>query len=274
MLSFEELNKKAVSIWKDTLKIHKQSPSVRVASSLSPLEMMIGLYYGGYIRFNPDEPLKEDRDRVIFSKGHGSICMYPILADLGFFSKELLSGVGKKGSFLGSIPDPVIPGYETVNGSLGHGVGVGCGMALGCRLKSLSSKVVVLVGDGELCEGANWEAAMFSSRHQLDNLTVIVDYNKICMLDRVENIVSLEPLGEKFKAFGWSVHELEDGNDLSQIMEVFNKSFSESNGKPKVIIGHTVKGHGVPSLENKRLSHVMSVSPEEIDGLLEEVGNE
>jgi transketolase len=158
-----DLKAKARWVWLETLRIHRRAPETRLASSLSPVEIFVALYYGGVLRFNPTQPLTETRDRCIISKGHGSICMYPILADLGFFAMEELEHVCESGSFLGGIPDPVIPGYETVNGSLGHGLGVATGMALGLNRKGSDRDVFVIAGDGELHEGSNWEAAMFAT---------------------------------------------------------------------------------------------------------------
>jgi len=160
------LSEKAKWVWRETLKVHRRAAETRIASSLSPIEIFVALYYGGVLRFDPKKPWAEERDRCIISKGHGSICMYPILADLGFFPMSELERVCVKGGFLGGIPDPVIPGYETVNGSLGHGAGVGTGMALGLKRKKSDRSVFVIVGDGELHEGANWEAFMFASHHK------------------------------------------------------------------------------------------------------------
>ena len=132
MNTHTNLKEKAHWVWRETLEIHRRAPETRLASSLSSVEIFVALYYGDILRFNPSFPLDEARDRCVISKGHGSICMYPILADLGFFPIHELQKVCHSGGFLGGIPDPVIPGYETVNGSLGHGLGVATGMALGC----------------------------------------------------------------------------------------------------------------------------------------------
>ena len=144
--TIEELQQKADWVRRETIRLHGKSPETRLASSLSAVEILTVLFYGGKLKFDPSSPDWEGRDRFIVSKGHGSISFYPILADLGFFPKEELEIIGRKESFLGSIPDPVIPGYETVNGSLGHGPGVGTGMALGLKVRKSDSKVVVMVG--------------------------------------------------------------------------------------------------------------------------------
>lgn len=267
----EELKKnlelKTRHVWRETLLLHRRAPETRVASSLSCIEVFVALYYGGILRFDPACPSWEGRDRFIISKGHGSISMYPILADLGFFPQSELEKISQAGSFLGSIPDPVIPGYESVNGSLGHGLGVGCGMAIAMERKKSDANVFVMVGDGELYEGSNWEAAMFASHHRLDNLTLIVDHNKISMLDFCEKIISHGSLAEKFKVFGWTVKSV-DGHDLDEVHGALSAFRRDRSGQPKLIIAHTVKGKGVASLENDRLSHVKSLGKAEIDQLL------
>ena len=264
-----DLKAKAHWVWRETLKIHYRAPETRLASSLSVIEIFVALYYGGVLNFDPQSPLTEDRDRCIISKGHGSICMYPILADLGFFSMSELEKVCHTGGFLGGIPDPVIPGYETVNGSLGHGLGVGTGMALGLKTKKSDRGVFVVTGDGELHEGANWEAIMFASHHGLDNLHLIVDDNKISMLDHTEKIVSHGVLSTRLQAFGWDCYEV-NGHDVLAVQKALQSMKSTSCGKPKALIAHTRKGRGIPNLEDAPLCHIMNPKPELIAALLEE----
>lgn len=256
-----------------TLKLHKIAQETRVASSLSPVEIFVSLYYGKILNFYPKDIYNDCRDRFIISKGHGSVSMYPILADLGFFSKKELSKICSNGAFLGAIPDPLIHGYETINGSLGHGIGVGSGMAFALKNKNKKENVVVLTGDGELNEGSNWEAIMFAAHHKLDNLMLIVDYNKVSMLDFSENIINLSSLSDKFKAFNWHVAKI-DGHDIKQVYSSLKDTISLRDGKPKVVIANTIKGKGVPFLETHPLSHVLSVKPEEIDQLIMELENE
>ncbi len=262
------LTKKANWVRRETLKIHKISPETRVASSLSAVEIFTTLYYGDILKFNPKEPLDDVRDRFIISKGHGSISMYPLLADLGFYDMSELNIVSKKGSFLGGIPDPIIPGYETINGSLGHGLGVGCGIALGLKERNSDSKVYVIVGDGELNEGSNWEAIMFANQHNINNLTLIIDNNRASMLDFSKNILNLESISEKFEAFNWNVEEV-DGHNINELYNIFEKNKTESRNKPKVIIANTIKGKGVEFLEKSPLSHILSIKPEDIDKLID-----
>jgi len=194
--------------------------------------------------------------------------MYPILADLGFFPMDELLHVCEAGSFLGGIPDPVIPGYETVNGSLGHGLGVAAGIALGLKRKGCDRNVFVVVGDGELHEGANWEAIMFASQYKLDNLHLVVDDNRISMLGYTDDIVSHGPLATRLRAFGWDSLDV-DGHDILAVHAALLQQKGQTAGKPKALIARTLKGRGVPGLENAPLSHIMNPKPELIDSLLE-----
>lgn len=273
MSKIQLLKDKSKFIRCETLRIHKLAPETRVASSLSPIEIFVSLYYGDILNFNPKDPRDENRDRFIISKGHGSISMYPLLADVGFFDKKEIDNVCTNGSFLGGIPDPIIPGYETVNGSLGHGLGVGCGMAVALKTKEKKQNVVVLTGDGELNEGSNWEAIMFAPQHNLDNFTLIVDYNKVSMLDFSKNIINMNSLNDKFKAFNWKVYEVEDGHDVEEVSVTLKEAINNRDNKPKVVIVNTIKGKGVPFLETHSLSHILSVKPEDIDTLIEEIKN-
>lgn len=253
--------------WRETLAIHRRAPETRLASSLSSIEIFVALYYGGVLRFDSADPLSETRDRCIISKGHGSICMYPILADLGYFPIEELQKVCHAGGILGGIPDPVIPGYETINGSLGHGLGVGTGIALGLNRKGSDRSVFVVSGDGELHEGANWEAIMFATQHKLDNLNLIVDNNQISMLGYTDDIVSHGLLPERLSAFGWDCYEV-DGHDVYAVQAVLLRMKNTHTGKPKALIARTLKGHGVPGLENEPLSHILNPRRELLDELL------
>lgn len=262
------LKDKAHWVWRETLAIHRRAPETRIASSLSPIEIFVALYYGDVLRFDPKFPLNPDRDRCVISKGHGSICMYPILADLGFFAPDELLRVGAAGGILGGIPDPVIPGYETVNGSLGHGLGVGTGMALGLKKRGKDQEVFVVCGDGELHEGACWEAIMFAGQHGLDNLNLIIDNNRISMLGYTDDIITHGDFSTRFQAFGWDTVEI-DGHDVGLVCETLTRMKATRGKKPKVLIANTLKGHGVPGLENEPLSHIINPKPAVIDELLE-----
>lgn len=261
------LRDKAHWVWRETLAVHRRAPETRLASSLSPIEIFVSLYYGGVLRFDPKVPLSDARDRCIISKGHGSICMYPILADLGFFPQEELYRVCQTGGILGGIPDPIVPGYETVNGSLGHGLGVAAGSALALNRRKAEQQVFVITGDAELHEGSCWEAILFAGQHGLDNLNLIVDNNKIAMLGFTDDIMSLAPLGEKLRVFNWDAVEV-DGHDVNAVCATLHAMKAKREGRPKALIAHTLKGHGVPGLENIPLSHVINAKPELLDSLL------
>lgn len=263
-----DLPEKAHWVWRETLAVHRRAPETRLASSLSSVEIFVALYYGKVLRFDSSNPRWEERDRCIISKGHGSICMYPILADHGFFPMEELQRVCKKGGFLGGIPDPVVPGYETVNGSLGHGLGVATGIALGLKRKRSERSVFVVCGDGELHEGANWEAIMFAAQHRLDNLHLIVDDNRISMLGHTDDIVTHDGFVNRLAAFGWDCLTV-DGHDVHAVQAALQKQKKSMAGRPKALIARTAKGRGVPGLENAPLSHIVNPSPGLLDSLLE-----
>lgn len=267
-MSFDELEAKADWVRYKTLEMHKVAPGTRVASSLSPVDILTTLYYGGLLRQNPANTQDPTRDRLIASKGHGSLCLYPILADLGFFSAEELEHVGNDGCLLGVIPEQAVPGIETTNGSLGHGPGVACGMAIGLKRRNNPATVFVLCGDGEMNSGAVWEAVMFASAQKLDNLVLIVDDNGRSMLGYQKDIMGLDPLVEKFKAFHWSAEEV-DGHNIPALMSVLSHAKAERNDHPKAIICKTVKGHRIPELETDPLAHIRILSPQRVDEILE-----
>ena len=260
---------KAQWVRRQTLRIHRLAPETRIASSLSDVEIFVALYYGGILRFHPADPLWEGRDRLIVSKGHGGISLYPILADLGFFDRRHLAEVCRADSFLGAIPDMLVPGFETINGSLGQGLGVACGIAKALKQKKSAAGVFVLLGDGELYEGSVWEAVMFAAHHRLDNLTLVVDSNKKSMLGCCESILNLLPLEEKFTAFGWEVAAV-DGHDAAAVLRQLGRWNASRDGRPRAMVANTIKGKGVPSLERDALCHVRTLSAEECSAALGE----
>lgn len=257
------LKEKAAWVWRETLKIHGVAPETRVASSLSPVEILTALYYGGVLRFDPRNPRWEGRDRLIASKGHGCVSIYPILADVGFIAREELATVCKTGSRLGGIPDANIPGIETTNGSLGHGLGVACGMALALRQKRSDALVYVVMGDGELCEGSVWEAVMFAGQQRLDNLVLIADCNGVAMLDFCRNIINLDPLDRKLREFHWDAVTV-DGHDIAAVHQALSNCRRAGATRPQAIVARTIKGRGVPQLENNSLCHVKTLNQEQI----------
>lgn len=264
------LKVKSIQIKREVLEIHKFAKEIRIASCLSDIEIFVVLYYGKILSFNPENIYWENRDRFIVSKAHGAVSLYPILADLGFFDKKELKRVCQKNSVFGSIPDCSIPGFETINGSLGHGLGVGCGIALGLKRKKSTGKVFVLLGDGELFEGAVWEAIMFAGHHKLDNFILIIDNNKISMLDYCKNIIDLEPLEEKFSNFNWEVERV-DGHNVEKLYKALMNFKNNGIEKPKVLIANTKKGKGVTKLENDPLCHIKILTPDEINNILIEL---
>ncbi len=261
---------KAAWVRRETLRIHKVAPGIRLASCLSCVEIFVVLYYGDIMRYKPGETLWDGRDRIIISKPHGAVSLYPILADKGYFDTAELTRVGKKGAILNDIPDGSIPGFETINGSLGHGLGLACGVALGLRKRNRKELVYVLSGDGELYEGSVWEAIMFASHHRLDNIILIIDNNKICMLDYCEKVLDLGSIEEKFKVFGWQTHAA-NGHDVKDLHQGLSALINIRDNRPKVLIADTIKGKGVPRLEGDSLCHIKALKVEEIDKLIMEM---
>lgn len=254
-----DLKEKADWVREQTIKIHMIAPETRIASSLSCVEILTTLYYKNILNYDPKNPNWEYRDRLLISKAHGGIAMYPILSDLGFFDKKKLEDICKEGGTLGSIPDCNIPGIEIMGGSLGHGLGIACGIAIGLKRKKSESKVYVLMGDGELWEGSVWEAIAFAGYWKLDNLILIIDKNKKSMLGYCKDIIDLDPLDDKFKVFRWDVVTV-DGHSVNNLYGVMRLMKNKNINKPKVIIAETIKGKGVECLEKSELCHVKSLS--------------
>jgi transketolase len=224
-----------------------------VGSSMSLVEIMRVLY-DDIVRFRPDQPTWPLRDRVILSKGHGCLAQYALLADKDFFGLGELDTFCQRDSILGGHPDAnKIPGIETSTGALGHGLSVGLGMALAARMQRRDSRVFVIMGDGEIDEGAVWEAAMCAGKHRLTNLVALIDYNKIQSAGPTSEIQDLEPLFDKWQSFGFSTVEV-NGHDVAELKEALKRvPFSED--RPNAIICHTVKGKGIPFAENDPAWH-------------------
>ena len=253
------------------LKMTNRGGSSHIASSLSIADILAVLY-SGTLRVNPKDTKSPDRDRFILSKGHAGAAMYAVLAEAGFFSPEKLESHYQDGSDLcGHVSHIGIPGVELSTGSLGHGLSVGVGMALGAKMDNLTHRVVVLLSDGECDEGSNWEAILFAAHHGLDNLVAIIDYNKIQSLDFVSETLALEPFSEKWQSFGWAVREV-DGHDHQDLQNALT-NFPFKTGKPSVIIAHTTKGKGVSFMENTVLWHYRCPKDEEFEAALKELKN-
>jgi transketolase len=243
-----------------------------IAPSFSITELLLVLYFET-LNINPAVPDWEDRDRFVLSKGHGSLGLYTVLAMRGFFSVDVLQTFCQSGSSLQGHPDRFkCPGVEVSTGALGHGLSIAVGMALAAKFDHKQHHIVTLMGDGEIEEGSIWEAAMFAPRHRLDNLIGIVDRNRLQMTDDTENIVSLEPLKEKWQSFGWDVQEI-DGHSLEAIDKSLKAAYSEHSGKPHLILAQTVKGKGVSFIENRASWHFKIPQGEEAEMAKKEISD-
>jgi transketolase len=235
---------------------HKKG-TPHLGSSLSCVDLLVAAYWGGILAIDPQNPTDAGRDRFILSKGHAATTLYSTLAYRGFFPLELLDSYMEPGSCLAEQPSPgCVPGVEVATGSLGHGLSLGLGMALAGRIQGRSYRVFVVLSDGECNEGSVWEAALFAPAHRLDNVVVLVDYNKWQATGRSNEIMALDPFKEKWEAFGWSAAEL-DGHDLGALVEALRK-VPDGSGKPMALIAHTVKGKGIPFMEDDNNWHYRS----------------
>lgn len=265
-----DLEEKSKELRKIILRTICKGGGGHIPASLSIVEILTVLYYN-ILKIDPANLKDPLRDRFILSKGHAGVALYAILADKSFFDKRHLDTFGKRGSVLGGHPDMYkVPGVEASTGALGHGFPFGVGVALAAKMDRKDYRVFVLVGDGECQEGSVWEAALFAPQHKLDNLIVIIDYNKYQALDSLERIVSLEPLVDKWQAFGWAVKEV-DGHNFSQLLDVF-KSVPFTKDKPSLIIANTIKGKGISFMENVPIWHFRLPNKEEMKIACNELG--
>lgn len=269
-MNLDELTELARTIRAQTLRMVHRSKASHVGTCLSMADILAVLY-GRVLKVDPRAPLWPERDRLILSKGHGAAIVYAVLAERGFFPKEWLDTYCADGSRLcGHVTHKNVPGVEASTGSLGHGLSLGCGMALAAQRSLRAHRVFVVLSDGELDEGSTWEAILFAAHHRLDNLTAIVDYNKIQSFGSVSEVLGLEPLVDKWHSFGWAVREI-DGHDYAQISDTLS-SVPSAGGKPTVIIAHTVKGKGVSFMENNLVWHYKSPDDEQLARALDELG--
>lgn len=244
------LQKRALEVRKGILTSVHSAKAGHPGGSLSAADVLTYLYFEK-MNIDPADPKKADRDRLVLSKGHAAPAWYSVLAERGYFSKDLLSGLRHIGSILQGHPDMKhIPGVDMSSGSLGQGISAAAGMALAGKIKKEAYTTYVLLGDGEIQEGQVWEAAMFAGSKQLDNLVVIVDNNNLQIDGTVEEVNSPYPIPDKFKAFNFHVIEVADGNDFAQLDAAFKKA-EKVSGKPTAIILKTVKGKGVSFMENQ-----------------------
>jgi len=260
----QNLEDKAKLFRREIIEMTFKAGTGHPGGSMSAIDIITALYYYK-MKIDPTKPKWEDRDRFVLSKGHVCPALYTVLAELGFFSKEALWTLRQPGSILQGHPDMnKTPGVEMSTGSLGQGLSVACGMALAARLDKKDYIVYCMLGDGEIQEGNIWEGAMFAAHEKLENLIAIVDRNRLQIDGNTEDVMSLEPLAEKWKAFGWKVLELKDGNDMKQILTTLDKA-TNTKGKPTVIIANTVKGKGVTFMENKVEYHGSTLKPDQME---------
>jgi len=243
--------------------------------SLSATDLITCLYFGSYsdgspiLRHNPRQPDWPERDRFHMSKGHCCPLWYAVLAESGYFPIDELWTLRRLGSILQGHPDRRTPGVDVASGSLGQGLSVGLGMSLAAKIDKRLTRVYVLMGDGEIQEGNIWEAAMAASHYNCDNLCAILDYNRFQIDGRVEDIMGLEPLSDKWKAFGWHVIEI-NGHNIEEILRAYQEA-RDKKGKPSIIIAHTIKGKGVSFMENVVDFHGRAPTPQEAEIALKEL---
>lgn len=252
-----------------SLTMVHQANASHISGALSMAEIL-SVLYGSILRKNPEQPDFADRDRFILSKGHSCCGLYAALALSGYFDLEQLSEFGRNGSPFMTHVSHKVPGVEFSTGSLGHGLPFGLGKALSAKKKNLDWRTFVLLSDGELNEGSNWEAFLLAPQLKLDNLVAIIDYNKIQSLGRTEEVIDLEPLADKFRAFRWSVREV-NGHDVDALAEAL-ESIPWEPGKPSCLIAHTIKGKGVSFMEDQLLYHYRPPDAEQLAQALQELG--
>jgi transketolase len=247
--TIQELKQRAKWLRQSIFEMVMKASQGHVPSSFSMVETLVALYYGGVARIFAQQPHHPERDRIFISKGHAAHALYPIFADLGFFPADELERFTHPDGMLGMYADFRIPGIEGISGSLGHGVGMGAGIALAARQNGENHRTFVIVGDGECYEGSIWESALFAAHHRLDRLVTIVDRNQLCILGRTEDCLQLGDLAAKWAAFGWAVVEA-DGHDFASLMSAFSR-IGDTGGKPLAIVANTVKGKGISFMEGK-----------------------
>ena len=258
-------------IRRNGLEMTHLSRGSHIGSVLSVAEI-IAVLYASVLNVDPKEPKKPDRDRLILSKGHAGSAVYAALAETGFFPVEQLKTHYANGSILsGHVSHKGVPGVEVSTGSLGHGLGVGVGMALGAKMDGAQWRTYVVLGDGECDEGSVWEAALQAAQYKLDRLIAVIDYNHMQSLATVDETLRLEPFEQKWKDFGWNALSV-DGHDTDALQKAFDWAKENAGSrKPSVILAHTVKGKGVSFMENDILWHYRTPQGEEYDAALKEL---
>ena len=251
-----------------SLQMVTRAKASHIGSALSIADI-VAVLYGGVLRIDPAQPRMPARDRFILSKGHACVAVYAALAERGFFPISELGSYGQDQSNLMNHISHKVAGVELSSGALGHGLPFGVGKAMATKRLAADWRVFVLMSDGEMDEGSNWEALMFAAHHKLDNLVAVIDYNKLQSLTTVAQTLGLEPLADKLRAFGWAVREV-DGHDHGQLQQALGSSPWEA-GKPSIVIAHTTKGKGVSFMENQVLWHYRSPSAEQLAQALAEL---
>ena len=269
-VDISELEKIAKELRKKILNVIFHAASGHPGGSLSATDLLTAIYFGGILQYNPNNPSDPKRDRFILSKGHASALIYCVLSRAGYFSEEELQKYRKIGSelFLSGHPHPKTPGIKIASGSLGQGLSVGHGIALGACVDKLDYNVYVVLGDGEIQEGQIWEAAMSAAKFNSNNLIAIVDNNKVAQDNMTEDLKNIEPLEDKWNSFGWDVHRI-DGHNMRDIMNTL--SLPTHLNKPRVIIADTIKGKGVSFMEGDKSWHGVAPNEEDFNRALEEL---
>lgn len=264
-----ELSQLARRMRRTAIEMITAAKSGHPGGSLSVAEIVVTLYFD-VLRHDPANPAWPDRDRFILSKGHCCPMLYAVMAECGYTPKDELNTLRKLGSIYQGHPDVrFIPALEASTGSLGQGLSIGVGMALSARLDKSPARTYVVLGDGEIQEGQIWEAAMFASFQKLDNIVAIVDYNKIQLDGFIDEILTLEPLADKWRSFGWHVINA-DGHDIPALQAAFAEA-AATHGKPTVILANTIKGKGVSFMENNPKFHGAAPNPEEFKQAMAEL---
>lgn len=265
-----DLNEIARELRLDILDTTTRAGSGHLSSSFSAVEILTALYFNGILRYRSDDPWWPERDRFIMSKGHAAPLLYPVLARAGYFDREMIWKLREIDSPVQGHPIyRMMPGVEATTGSLGQGLSLGIGHVLGGRLNGLGFRVYVLIGDGECEAGQVWEAAMAAAHFKADNLTAILDYNKFQETGPISREMALEPLVDKWRAFGWHVEEV-DGHDTQAITDRLT-ALQQVRGRPQILIAHTVKGKGVSFVEADFTFHGRALNPEQAARAREEI---
>lgn len=260
MESIARLRQISIEIRRQIVTMIYSARMGHMGGSLSSVDILVALYFH-VMRYNPANPADPTRDRFVLSKGHSVECLYAILAKAGFFHESKLKEYGSFGTILYGHPTRKVPGVEIPSGSLGHGLSVGVGMALAAKRGGLSNRVFVLMGDGEQAEGSVWEAAMAAGHYHLDNLTAIIDANRLQISGPVTKVMNSSPLGPKYEAFGWSVKEV-DGHNMERLVQVLD-ALPWEQGRPNLLIARTIKGRGLSFMENDASWHHKTPSKNE-----------